>query len=381
MRRWDCSTKTTSGHDDEAQQDDAEEGVPAAFFCWMAHSEAGKPDAIDVKISSDMPLPMPRSVMSSPNHMMRPVPAVIVRTMMRIVGMVSSVRIDVHEGPKICCGLRAKVIERRRLQDREADGQVAGVLRQLGLPGLALLLEGLEPRDDHGEQLDDDARRDVRHDPQREDRQLEQRTAAEEVRQAEEPAPGGSAPDEAVAHLGVGHARASAPRCPAGRCAMMQSVNSSFLRRSGVLNARTKAESTDPPGRRRLLPRRPLVAAVAGGADAGAPVTRRPNPQRIPCGSPGMRAAGPHAGVPAVRIPARWSVSDRSDGRGRAAGRLDLLLGGAGELVDRHVDLDGDLAGAEHLDRAGRRGRRPWRRGRRRTPRRPRGRAPRGGRG
>src|SRR6478609_1040847 len=63
-----------------------------------------------------------------------------------------------------------------------------------------------------------------------------------------------------------------------------------------------------------------------------------------------MRAAGPHAGVPAVRIPARWSVSDRSDGRGRAAGRLDLLLGRAGELVDRHVDLDVDLAGAEHLD-------------------------------
>jgi hypothetical protein len=26
-------------------------------------------------------------------------------------------------------------------------------------------------------------------------------------------------------------------------------VNSSFLRRSGVLNARTKAESTDPPGK------------------------------------------------------------------------------------------------------------------------------------
>ena len=36
---------------------------------------------IEVKISSDMPLPMPRSVMSSPSHMMTPVPAVIVRTM------------------------------------------------------------------------------------------------------------------------------------------------------------------------------------------------------------------------------------------------------------------------------------------------------------
>ncbi len=37
-----------------------------------------------MKISSDMPLPMPRSVMSSPIHMMRPVPAVIVTTMSRI---------------------------------------------------------------------------------------------------------------------------------------------------------------------------------------------------------------------------------------------------------------------------------------------------------
>ena len=40
---------------------------------------------MDRKMSSDMPLPTPRSVMSSPNHMMRPVPAVMVRTMMRIV--------------------------------------------------------------------------------------------------------------------------------------------------------------------------------------------------------------------------------------------------------------------------------------------------------
>ena len=36
---------------------------------------------IEVKMSSDMPLPMPFSVMSSPNHMIRPVPAVMVTTM------------------------------------------------------------------------------------------------------------------------------------------------------------------------------------------------------------------------------------------------------------------------------------------------------------
>ncbi len=51
----------------------------------MAHSADGKLAAIWVKISSDMPLPMPLSVTSSPSHMTRPVPAVIVATMMSTV--------------------------------------------------------------------------------------------------------------------------------------------------------------------------------------------------------------------------------------------------------------------------------------------------------
>ena len=37
--------------------------------------------AIEVKISSDMPLPTPRSVTSSPNHMIMAVPAVMTSTM------------------------------------------------------------------------------------------------------------------------------------------------------------------------------------------------------------------------------------------------------------------------------------------------------------
>ncbi len=36
---------------------------------------------IDTKMSSDMPLPTPRWVMSSPSHMTKAVPAVIVSTM------------------------------------------------------------------------------------------------------------------------------------------------------------------------------------------------------------------------------------------------------------------------------------------------------------
>jgi hypothetical protein len=43
-----------------------------------------------VKIRIDMPLPMPRWVMSSPIHMMRAVPAVSVRTMSRTRGTVKS---------------------------------------------------------------------------------------------------------------------------------------------------------------------------------------------------------------------------------------------------------------------------------------------------
>ena len=43
-----------------------------------------------VKISSDMPLPTPRSVISSPNHMITAVPAVIVTTSTRNDAMPAS---------------------------------------------------------------------------------------------------------------------------------------------------------------------------------------------------------------------------------------------------------------------------------------------------
>src|ERR1044072_537556 len=42
------------------------------------------------------------------------------------------------------------------LQDRQREGEVAGVLGQLVLTRLPFLLQRLEPRDDHGEQLDED---------------------------------------------------------------------------------------------------------------------------------------------------------------------------------------------------------------------------------
>ena len=59
------------------------------------------------------------------------------------------------------------------LQDGQADGQVAAVLGQLLLPRLAFLAQLLEARDDDDQQLDDDARRDVGHDAERERGQMQ----------------------------------------------------------------------------------------------------------------------------------------------------------------------------------------------------------------
>ena len=85
----------------------------------MAHSELGNPAAIEVKIRIDMPLPMPLSVTSSPSHMIMPVPAVMVSTMMRIVTVESSVRMLVHDGLlNSDCGVLREGDQRRGLQDR-----------------------------------------------------------------------------------------------------------------------------------------------------------------------------------------------------------------------------------------------------------------------
>ena len=91
MRRCDCSTKTTAATITQTDGDDEEEGLEALGLCDAPERASGKRAAIDVKISSDMPLPMPRSVMSSPIHMMRPVPAVMVMTMSMIAYQASSV--------------------------------------------------------------------------------------------------------------------------------------------------------------------------------------------------------------------------------------------------------------------------------------------------
>src|SRR5665811_2602149 len=80
-RRCDCSTMTTSAMTRKPMRMTMIKTSQRPLELWIAARDCGKREAIEVKISSDMPLPMPRSVISSPIHMMTPVPAVMVRTM------------------------------------------------------------------------------------------------------------------------------------------------------------------------------------------------------------------------------------------------------------------------------------------------------------
>ena len=83
MRRCDCSTKMTSPMMTmPTPMTPMRTSGPRSVR--ILPSEFGNCAAIEVKIRIDMPLPTPRSVMSSPSHMMTPVPAVIVMTMSRM---------------------------------------------------------------------------------------------------------------------------------------------------------------------------------------------------------------------------------------------------------------------------------------------------------
>ncbi len=106
--------------------------VPQPWFSLIAQSAVGSQAAIEMKMSSDMPLPTPLSVMSSPNHMMRPVPAVMVRTMMRIVTeRVVGQDVGRTAAEEGLDGLRANVTSVADWRIGEPDRQVARVLRHL----------------------------------------------------------------------------------------------------------------------------------------------------------------------------------------------------------------------------------------------------------
>ena len=82
-----------------------------------------------------------------------------------------------------------QVDEADRLRRRQRDRQVARVLRDLLLADLALLLEALERGNGDGQQLQDDRRRDVGHDPEREQREVREPAAREQVQEAEDVRP------------------------------------------------------------------------------------------------------------------------------------------------------------------------------------------------
>ena len=87
------------------------------------------------------------------------------------------------------------------LHDAEQDGDVAGPLGDLAAAEFAFLLELRERLIDDGEQLEDDRRRDVRHDAESEDGKLAEVSAGEEVDQAESGA--GVRIEELGEHVGV----------------------------------------------------------------------------------------------------------------------------------------------------------------------------------
>ena len=82
IRRWACSTKMTPAITTRPRAITSRkttQPLEPGRATRRLHSADGKVAAIWVKIITDMPLPTPRSVISSPSHMMTLVPAVIVR--------------------------------------------------------------------------------------------------------------------------------------------------------------------------------------------------------------------------------------------------------------------------------------------------------------
>ena len=84
MRRWPCSTNTMPTSSAIATTVRMISGsVP--FSAWTRAPWAGRVDTTEAKISNDMPLPMPRWVISSPIHISNAVPLVRVRTTTKTV--------------------------------------------------------------------------------------------------------------------------------------------------------------------------------------------------------------------------------------------------------------------------------------------------------
>ena len=116
-------------------------GVP---FSALSRAPApGKELTTEAKISNDMPLPMPRWLMSSPIHISRAVPAVSVSTtMITRNGETSGSTSRPVELPRAAEEAAAAVVEHERqtggLQERDGHREVTGPLGDLALPDGAL---------------------------------------------------------------------------------------------------------------------------------------------------------------------------------------------------------------------------------------------------
>ncbi len=56
---------------------------PSRTYCTVVVIADGSPATIPAKMTSEIPLPIPRSVICSPNHMMKAVPEVRVMTVIK----------------------------------------------------------------------------------------------------------------------------------------------------------------------------------------------------------------------------------------------------------------------------------------------------------
>ena len=131
------------------------------------------------KMMKLMPLPRPRSLISSPSHISRIVPAVklssrlIVSMLNRSVGRDDAVRAE-QDADAVALG------------ERERHGQHARVLVEAVAPVLALTAQLLERRDHPAHQLHDDAGVDVGVHPQADDRRGRQAASREDVQDPEQ---------------------------------------------------------------------------------------------------------------------------------------------------------------------------------------------------
>ena len=138
---------------------------------------------IPAKMIREIPLPMPRSVICSPSHMMKAVPAVRVIMVIKRKDHPGSRTTASPAGPVILSKPNA---DSEPLDEAQEHRSVAGVLGDLLPSGLPFLRKPLQMGNHDREQLKDDRGTDIGHDPQGENGQALESAPGEHVDEAEE---------------------------------------------------------------------------------------------------------------------------------------------------------------------------------------------------